>query len=170
MRGKVMDEEQIETINRLRGLLGKWCGNGIAEFPTISTFEYRDELEFAANDTQPVLHYEQRTWKKMETGEFAPSHWESGFWRVLSQTEIEILCAQAGGRVEISRGTLTPSRDGFLLHVHSTLVANDARMDKTARELILQGSILRYGMKMSTTVISELTRHVRAELTRCDPC
>ncbi len=155
------------TMNLLRQLLGKWCGNGIAEFPTISTFEYREELQFAANDTQCVLHYEQRTWKKRETGEFAPSHWESGFWRVLSATEIEILCAQAGGRVEISRGTLTPSGDGFILHLHSTLVANDARMDKTAREFVLEGSILRYDMKMSTTAVPELTPHVRAELTRC---
>lgn len=163
-----MDEEQIKTMDLLRRLPGKWCGNGIAEFPTIPTFEYREELEFAANDIQPVLHYEQRTWKKRETGEFAPSHWESGFWRVLSATEIEILCAQVGGRVEISRGTLTPSRDGFILHLHSTLVANDARMGKTAHELVLQGNTLRYDMKMSTTAVSELTPHVRAELTRCD--
>lgn len=163
-----MDEEQIKTMDLLRRLLGRWCGNGIAEFPTIPTFDYREELEFAANDIQPVLHYEQRTWKKLETGEFAPSHWESGFWRVLSATEIELLCAQAGGRVEISRGTLTPARDGFVLHLQSMLVANDVRMDKTAREFVLQGNTFRYAMKMSTTAISELTLHVHAELTRCD--
>ena len=163
-----MDKEQIETMNLMRRLLGKWCGNGIAEFPTIPTFEYREELEFAANDIQPVLHYEQRTWKKQATGEFAPSHWESGFWRVLSATEIEILCAQVGGRVEVSHGTLRLMRDGFVVDLHSTLVANDARVDKTARELILQGNTLRYGLKMSTTAVPELTLHVHAELTRCD--
>ena len=163
-----MDEDQIKTINLLRRLPGRWCGNGIAEFPTIPTFEYREEVEFAANDIQPVLHFEQRTWKKQETGEFAPSHWESGFWRVLSATEIENLSVQVGGRVEISRGALTPSRDGFILRLHSTLLANDARMDKTARELVLQGNTLRYDMKMSTTAVSELKSHVRAELTRCD--
>jgi hypothetical protein len=42
-----MDEEQTNTMNALRRLLGKWRGNGIATFPTISTFEYREELEFS---------------------------------------------------------------------------------------------------------------------------
>lgn len=102
----------------------------------------------------------------MDTDEFAPSHWESGFWRILSATEIEVLGAQAGGRVEISRGALTPTRDGFVLHLQSTLVANDARIDKTAREFVLQARTFRYTMQMSTTAVPELTLHMHAELSK----
>lgn len=163
-----MDEEQTNTMNALRRLLGKWRGNGIATFPTISTFEYREELEFTANDMQPVVHYEQRTWKKLNTGEWVPSHWESGFWRVLPPSDIEILDAQAGGRVEISRGRLMPVHEGFRVHLESTLVANDARMRKTAREFALRGNTLLYTMEMSTTAVSGLTPHIRAELTRSE--
>lgn len=161
-----MDEGQTNTTNLVRMLLGRWHGNGIAAFPTIPSFEYREELEFAANDVQPVLRYEQRTWKKLETGEYAPSHWEVGFWRVLSATQIEVLCAQAGGRVEVLGGVIEPTRDGFVLRLDSVSVANDARIDRTAREFVLQGNEFRYAMKMSTTAVPELTLHVHAELKR----
>ena len=52
-----MDEGQRETLQLVRHLLGKWQGKGVAEFPTIPTFEYREELEFTANETQPILRY-----------------------------------------------------------------------------------------------------------------
>jgi THAP4-like, heme-binding beta-barrel domain len=161
-----MDEGQANTMKLLRQLVGRWYGKGIAEFPTIPTSEYRENLEFAANDVQPLLYYNQRTLRRLATGEFVPSHWETGFWRVLSATEVEVLCAQSGGRVEVSRGTLTPTREGFVLRLHSTLVANDARMDKTARKFQLQGNTFQYTLEMSTTAVAELTMHVRAELTR----
>lgn len=162
-----MDTEQIETMELLRALVGKWCGNGVAEFPTISTYEYREELTFAANQTQPVLHFEQRTWKKLESGEFGPSHWESGFWRVLPGKEIVFLSAQIGGRVEVSRGVVEPTRDGFVLNMQSTLVENDPRMGRTERKFVWQGKVFRYSMKMSTTAVSELTVHTHAELKSC---
>jgi hypothetical protein len=162
-----MDSEQTETMNLLQGLLGKWSGVGVAEYPTISTFEYREEFEFAANETQPVLHFEQRTWKKLETGEFVPSHWESGFWRVRPEKEIEFLSAQIGGRVEVSHGVLSPTSGGFVLHLQSTLVANDPRMGQTEREFVLQNKVFRYSMKMCTTLVPELTLHNHAELIPC---
>jgi len=163
-----MDSEQIETMNLLQGLLGNWFGVGIAEYPTIPTFEYREEFEFTANETQPVLHFEQRTWKKLETGEFVPSHWESGFWRVRPEKKIEFLSAQIGGRVEVSHGALTPAQDGFILRLQSNVLANDPRMGKTEREFRLQGKVFRYSMKMSTTAVSELTLHTHAELNPCE--
>jgi len=163
-----MDTEQIETMEVLRKLVGRWCGNGVAEYPTISTFEYREELAFAANQTQPVLHFEQRTWKKLESGEYAPSHWESGFWRVIPGGEIDFLSAQIGGRVEVSHGALKPTQDGFALHLESNVLANDPRMGKTEREFVLQGKVFRYSMKMSTNLVSELTLHIHAELKPCE--
>jgi hypothetical protein len=160
------EQDQATAMNMIRPLLGKWFGSGVAAFPTIATFEYREELEFTANDTQPVLRYEQRTWKKLETGEYVPSHWEVGFWRILSANELEISCAQLGGRVEVLRGDIEPTREGFVFKPRSQLVANDARMDATAREFVLQGDWLRYAMAMSTTAVPALTPHVHAELKR----
>ncbi len=163
-----MDEGQRDTLKLVRQVLGKWCGNGIAQFPTIATFEYREELEFTANDVQPVLRYHQRTWKKVETGEFVPSQWETGFWRVLSASEIELVCAQASGRVEIARGPLRPTTTGFGLQLASVLVTNDTRMGKTKREFVLEKNTLRYTLEMSTTTVSKLTSHAHADLVRCD--
>lgn len=163
-----MDEEQVRTIKWVRLLLGRWRGTGDVKFPTIPTLEYREELEFAANDVQPFVRYEQRAYKKVETGEYTPSHWETGFWRVLPTDEIEILNAQGGGRVEILRGSLEPARDGFLLKAHSVLVANDARMDKTMRQFIFRGDTLEYTLQMSTTSVPDLTLHAQAILTRHD--
>lgn len=163
-----MDTEQIETMKVLRKLVGRWCGKGAAEYPTISTFEYREELTFNANQTQPVLHFEQRTWKKLESGEYGPSHWESGFWRVIPGGEIEFLSAQIGGRVEVSRGALEPTRDGFVLNLQSTLVENDPRMGITEREFVLHWKVFRYSMQMSTNLVSELTLHTHADLKPCE--
>lgn len=164
-----MEEEQTQTFNLVQQLLGQWRGNGTITFPTIPTMEYREELNFARDETHAFLRYEQRTWKKVETGEFVPSHWEIGFWRVLPSGEIEILNAQGGGRVEVLLGNLEPKQNGFVLNLRSLLVANDARMDKTARQFILQDGTLRYTMQMSTTVVPAMTLHVLAALTKNNP-
>jgi hypothetical protein len=161
-----MEEARVRTLNRLRPLVGSWQGQGAASYPTIATFEYREISEFAANDVQPVLRYEQRTWKKLETGEYAPSHWETGFWRVLPSGEIELACAQVGGRVEVLRGVLEPQGTGFALHLNSVLEANDPRVEKTARQFHFKGNVLQYAMQMSTTAVPDLTAHVDATLTR----
>ena len=172
-----MDEDQAETLRLAQQVLGRWRGEGVAEYPTIQTFAYREELAFSANEVQPLLHYEQRTWKKLESGEFAPSHWETGFWRVLPAGEtwpagqIEVLCAQSGGRVEVLHGALAPGQEGFVLRFGSALVANDSRVDNTSREFVLsrgtgQGDRLRYTMAMKTIRVAGLAMHVHAELRR----
>lgn len=164
-----MDDKQTESLNIIRLILGQWRGNGTITFPTIPTMAYRDEFNFTADDVHKFLHYEQRTWKKVETGEYVPSHWETGFWRVLPTGEIEILNAQGGGRVEALLGNLAPDRDGFVLDVKSTVVANDPRMDKTARQFILKGNTLQYSQHMSTTTVPDMTLHVQASLARISP-
>ena len=161
-----MEPVQAQTLQLIRRLVGNWRGNGIAQFPTTPTFEYREELAFVANEVQAFVRYEQRTWRKLETGEYAPSHWEIGFWRVLPLGEIEMLNSQAGGRVEVARGTLESLPDGFMVNLSSTLVANDARMDKTARQFTLRGDRLEYKTRMSTTAVPSLTLHTHATLTR----
>ncbi len=159
-----MDEIQSNALKTIRLLLGKWRGAGTASFPTTATFEYREELEFTANEAQPFLRYEERTWKKLESGEHVPSQWETGFWRALPSGDIELVSAQGSGRMEILRGRLQPAPDGFALHLRSSLVTNDARMERTERRYSVRGNRLTYEMHMSTTAVPILTRHVQAEL------
>ena len=164
-----MDDKQVESLNVLRQILGQWRGIGTITFPTIPTMPYREELNFAMDDVHKFLRYEQRTWKKVEKGEYVPSHWETGFWRVLPTGEVEILNAQGGGRVEVLLGSLTPGGDGFILDVNSTLVANDARMGTTSRQFILEVSSLQYSQSMSTTAVTSMAVHVQASLARVSP-
>lgn len=165
-KGRGMDEGQMDTMRLIRQLVGRWAGAGMARYPTITSFDYREELEFTIPEGKPLVHYDQRTSRRSDSGGFVTSHWETGFWRVLSATEIELLCAQSGGRVEVARGTLTPTENGFVVRLASTLIGNDPRMDKTAREVVLKGDMLSYALRMSTTAVPELTTHVSAELKR----
>ena len=160
------DSAQLTMTGMLRVLRGVWRGAGVAEYPTIPNFEYEEEITFAANDTQPYVHYEQRTRKKLESGEWAPSHWESGFWRALATNEIEIANAQGGGRVEVLRGMLTPTTDGWNAHLGSVEVRNDPRVVHTTRDIEISGDNMRSTMQMRLATVPGLRLHLTATLTR----
>jgi hypothetical protein len=53
-----------------------------------------------------------------------------------------------------------------VLDFKSTLVANDARMGTTARQIILGGETLHYTMHMSMTTVPDMTMHLDAGLVR----
>ena len=161
----MVDIEQEGSLV-LAPLLGIWRGNGSGEFPTIPSFEYHEELEFLPVEGRALVRYNQRTWRRTETDEYTPSHQETGFWRVLPEGEIEILNAQSGGRVEVSRGKLEQATDGFILRLQSVTVANDVRINKIEREFRLRADTLEYTMAMSTTTVPTLTRHTHATLSR----
>ncbi len=159
-----MEIEQADIMRYLDRLWGVWVGAGTGEFPTIATFRYREILTFTPIEGKPVLHYEQRTWRKDESGKEFPSHWETGFWRVLPNNEVEMVCAQSGVRVEMANGKLVPEEDGFSLGMDSTLISDEQRVAGTRRDFHLQGGVLRYFMKMKTSTVPVLTLHVQASL------
>jgi hypothetical protein len=151
----------------LATLAGQWQGQGVARYPTTATFDYNETLTFTAHESQPMLHYEQRTHKRpVGTTEFLPSHWESGFWRLTSPMTVEIASAQSGGRVEVLLGELTITTTGLRLSLTSQLLANDDRMVATARTFWLQGDTLKYAMAMSLQRVPELSPHLEATLYR----
>ena len=52
-------------MNPLYALLGTWKGNGEGHFPTIEPFEFSEELRFERRGEEPLIHYEQKTVRKM---------------------------------------------------------------------------------------------------------
>ena len=147
-------------------LLGEWWGSGKGEFPTIEPFEYLETISFSS-DGRPFLHYDQKT-RRRRSGqtEYAPSHWESGFIRMPSDGQVEVTCAQNGGRLEMLRGSLESTETGLILRLQSTAFLNDPRMLETSRIITLEGDTLHYTQTMHTTAVKASTHHVEARLNR----
>jgi hypothetical protein len=150
----------------LRLLTGKWNGTGRGEFPTIEPFEYFETLTFAG-DHRPFLHYEEQT-QRRSAGQldYVPSHWESGFLRLLPDGEVELINTQGSGRLERLAGSLEQTETGLILHLQSTAFLNDPRMLETSRMITVEGDHMHYSQTMHTTAIRGPAQHVEAVLER----
>jgi hypothetical protein len=145
-------------------LTGKWLGEGRGEYPTITSFQYRESLIFTkAGDG---LHYDQITHREASPGEYVPSHRESGFLRFLDDGLIEIANVQVGGRVEILNGTIGKEAAGIVLRLESVYLANDPRMEKSTRVISVGKDKLHYTMQMQTNRVNYLALHLEATLTK----
>ena len=150
----------------LQFLLGEWSGSGKGEFPTIEPFEYLETISFSS-DGRPFLHYDQKTrQRRAGQAEYVPSHWESGFIRLLPDGQVEVTCAQNGGRLEMLRGSLEETGTGLILRLQSTAFLNDPRMLETSRMITLEGDTLHYTQTMHTTAVLGATHHIEARLNR----
>jgi len=49
---------EIDKLNFLKGI---WKGRGIAQYPTIQTVDYMEELVFKKDDDFQLFFYEQKT-------------------------------------------------------------------------------------------------------------
>jgi hypothetical protein len=147
-------------------LIGEWSGTGQGEFPTIEPFEYLETISFAG-DHRPFLHYEQKT-KRRNPGqtEYIPSHWESGFLRLLPDGEVELVNTQSSGRLERLTGSLEQTAAGLILRLQSTAFLNDVRMVQTSRIITLEGNSMHYTQSMHTTAVPGSAHHVEARLQR----
>jgi len=145
---------------------GTWQGVGRGGYPTVDSFDYREVLRFTRKD-ESTLAYEQRTEKRMNSSdEFVTSHWENGFISILENGALELVNAQSGGRGEVLAGTIEILDSMIRLHFVSQALTNDARMVSTARTFELEDNQLRYEMQMSTTKVTDLTRHLLISLER----
>ncbi len=165
------DPDPVAALARaLHPFLGVWRGFGAVAFPTIESAGYAEECTFSANQCEPILHFEQRTWKLDPNGAPGdPLHWESGFFRSMADGTIELTNAQNNGRLEILRGTLDVEeyREGRLvLSLSSTFHGNDPRMLSSARIYRLNGDRLAYEGHMATTRVAPMRRHLDATLHR----
>ena len=145
---------------------GSWQGTGKGAYPTITPFEYEEHLHFEVNLAYPLIHYEQKT---VLLPDRQPSHWESGFIRVLENGAIEISNSQDSGRVEVLRGFLnleTLADRELLIEFNHVAIAHDPRVVQTRRIFSLRGDVLRYQKFMAThtTPQPKLQQHLEAVL------
>ena len=146
-------------------LQGTWSGEGRGQFPTVTSFDYRETLTFTRRD-EKTLAYEQRTQKRYDgQTEWLESHWENGFIRVLESGELELTSAQIG-RVEVLVGTIETKNNITRIEFTSKIIANDPRMVSSARRFELDGDTLRYEMEMHTTKVELSTQHLKISLGR----
>ncbi len=147
---------------------GLWKGKGEGKFPTIDSFKYEEHLQFEVNLAYPLIHYEQKT-ILLSTQE--PSHWESGFIRVLDEDIIEISNSQDSGRVEILQGKMSNVSDvGYQLAFTSIALANDPRLVKTSREFKVIGNTLECHQSMATHTTQKpiMLPHLHSILTKVE--
>ncbi len=155
-------------IQKLAPLLGVWKGEGVAQFPTITTCPYLEELRFESNGEEPLLHFEQKTWVQATN---AALHWECGFIKPNEAGELEILNAQNSGRVEVLRGGIVVDRQNpnlLTLFFESVVFGNDARMLRSQRTFYCEGDTLRYVVAMATVKTPALQQHLAAMLKRVE--
>ena len=155
--------ENYQVLNYLEGI---WMGEGQAQFPTTDSFEYRERLRFERRD-ENTLAYEQRAEKRpLGQTEFRPSHWESGFLRILPTGDLELINTQSGGRLEALTGTAEFVGNQIKVTFISRLLTNDERMVATGRTFEIEGDTLRYEMAMHMTRVDALMPHLAATLRR----
>lgn len=157
------------SMQDLALFLGRWRGEGRGDFPTVEKFRFREELKFERRGDEPLIHYEQRTWIKGEVS--TPSHWESGFFRIINNNHLEMSNCQDSGRVEVLTGEVIKfERENKTIVIRFTgkIVANDPRIQKSFRTFSIYDDILEYSIEMATDKVSETTQHIEAVLTKIE--
>jgi len=160
-----MSNNSTTTHHLFTLLEGTWAGEGRGQFPTVTSFDYRETLTFTRRD-EKTLAYEQRTQKRYDgTTEWLESHWESGFIRILENGDLELTAAQIG-RTEVLIGIIDSTTDIIRIRFLSKTITNDPRMISSARTFELEGDTLCYETEMHTTKVDQSTKHLEIVLQR----
>jgi hypothetical protein len=159
-------EHKSTVSNQILILLeGTWTGEGRGEFPSVTSFAYRETLRFTRRDAS-CLTYEQKT-QKLYDGqtEYVPSHAETGSICILENGGLELVSEQVG-RNEVLIGSIEPVDALVRIHFASKSITNDPRMISSARTFELEGDTLRYEMGMHTIKVEQLMPHLKISLQR----
>ena len=153
-------------ITPLASLLGTWRGSGTGSYPTIETFPYLEEVTFG-HVGKPFLAYGQKT-RHGETD--LPLHAETGYWRLIGGTEVEVVLSHPTGIQELLLGSLTTvdGGEGLVLDLRSqSMVGTPSAKEVTevARRFEVAGDELRYDVAMAAVGLP-LTHHLSASLRR----
>jgi len=145
-------------------LLGTWRGEGHGEYPTIESFDYGEEIRFAAVPGKPFLTYQQRTWALDDQ---RPLHAECGYWRPKPGGNLEVVLAHPTGVAEIEEGMVA----GEIISLVATSIGRTATAKQVTglsrRFELVGGDVLRYEVQLAA-VGEPLQGHLTAELKRVD--
>src|SRR5256885_2242173 len=155
-------------------LLGTWRGEGHGEYPTIESFDYGEEVRFAAVPGKPFLSYQQRTWALDDQ---RPLHAETGYWRPKPDGRLEGVLAHPTGLAEIEEGMVagdvtTPGPTSIGRAPRAPPLSGRAPPAKGAPGLSRRfepvgGDVLRYEVQLAA-VGQQLQGPLTAELKRVD--
>lgn len=155
-------------ISKLDFLEGLWRGTGTAQYPTIKTVDYIEELIFKKDNDLKLFFYEQKSWVKNEEGIFNKLiFWESGF--IFDKDEyIELCNVQKSGRMEILIGKLSEHNNdnNFEINLVNKNIYNDERVLRSGRQFFITESELKYEVRMSTVNNFDYDIHLNATLTK----
>lgn len=145
----------------MEALAGTWRGGGRGEYPTIETFDYREEVSLTPLAGKPILAYSQRT----HGDDGQPLHAESGYYR-FDESGVELVIAQPTGVAEAHRGT---AERGVITLEPTGLSLTPTAIDvKEIRRVIrVEGDVMDYRLEMSA-VGQPLILHLEAKLRRTD--
>jgi hypothetical protein len=138
-------------------LVAEWRGRGSGDYPTMTAFDYEEEIRFVRLD-EGVLRYEQRA---TGHGDGRIMHAEVGIWRLRPGGRIEVSIAFPSV-TEVTEGTTYGDR----IELASTSVGRatlGAQLVQARRTYDLAGEP--YDIHMAARDVS-LTRHVWATLRR----
>lgn len=153
-------------LKPLADLVGTWVGEGEGEYPTITSFRYREEVVFG-HVGKPFLTYRQST-VNQGTGE--PAHSEVGYLRAVGDGRVELVLAHPTGVAELAEGTIEVLDEGVRLHLRSTGVSHTTtakEVRRIERRIEVAGPVLRYDVAMAA-VGHPHQRHLTGELHRAD--
>jgi hypothetical protein len=145
-------------------LIGTWRGEGRGVYPTITSFDYGEEIRFAAVPGKPFLTYSQRTWA---LGDQRPLHAETGYWRPKPDGRLEVVLAHPTGVAEIEEGTVAGDAiDLVAISIGRATTAKEVKGLTRRFELVAPG-VLRYEVRLEAAG-QPLQGHLTAELRRVE--
>jgi hypothetical protein len=151
-------------VESIAFLVGTWRGEGRGVYPTITSFEYGEEIRFAAVPGKPFLSYQQRTWALDDQ---RPLHAEAGYWRPKPDGRLEVVLAHPTGISEIEEGRV----DGGVIDLTATSIGLTATAKEvtglTRRFELVGDDVLRYEVQLAAAG-QPLQGHLTAELRRVD--
>lgn len=156
----------LKTIEPLFILEGNWEGSGTASFPSIGSFEYREESNFTTQKNEPYMQFTQKAWLIKNNSERL-IHWETGIISAVTPRKLKLYTCHMNGRIEIANGSYIKSSSKYKLTFKSEFIKNNSSIKtviSSLRELIFTEKTLDYKMGMSTSDIRLLKDHLEAKL------
>jgi len=139
-------------------LLGSWMGEGKGFYATISPFEYGEELR-VWHVGKPLLAFTQRTWS-LDDGR--PLHSETGFWRLIDGSHVELVVAHPNGHAEVAEGELRGTSIS-VASISMTKTSTAKPVDSIERDIRVDGETMSYDLRMAA-MGRPLDGHLQAEL------